>query len=255
MTTATATLVAYYGQPALKDDVMAQLAEHRRLDQIVQGTYWDGPKDWTPKSGADGRGCAVGCLTHDSSGGHRLYPIKWGIPEHLAWLEDRIFENLPRDVAVAWPQRFMGAVAPGADLSLVWPRLVLAMIEDPDHGTLRHAAGFPEVEAALRQVAGLWRGRIDGTPPDESARSAAESAAESAARSAAESAGWAAESARSAAESAAESAARSASESAAESAESAAESAESAAWSAHYEWMADTLIRLLGEAPLAETAA
>lgn len=32
----TATTVAYHGDPALKVATLAQLAEHRQLDQIVQ---------------------------------------------------------------------------------------------------------------------------------------------------------------------------------------------------------------------------
>jgi len=37
-----------------------------------------------------------------------------GIPPMLARLEDAICENLPRDDAMAWPERFLAAARPGA---------------------------------------------------------------------------------------------------------------------------------------------
>ena len=99
---------AYHSDPGLKAAVLAQMADHRAAERLVTGTYWD----WTI-----GRGCAVGCLTHDPDGGHAQYPVRWGIPEELAWIEDAIFENLSLEDALAWPERFLAAIEPGADLS------------------------------------------------------------------------------------------------------------------------------------------
>ena len=99
---------AYHGDPALKATALARMADHRAAERLVTGTYWD----WTV-----GRGCAVGCLTHDPDGGHAEYPEMWGIPVELAWLEDGIFETLPLEDALAWPERFLAAIEPGADLS------------------------------------------------------------------------------------------------------------------------------------------
>ena len=135
--TTTETVLAYHGDPALKAAVLAQMADHRAAERLVTGTYWD----WTV-----GRGCAVGCLTHDPDGGHAEYPVRWGIPEELAWIEDEIFESLPLEDALAWPERFLAAIEPGADLSgiraawvaaeedAVWPAtgaadLLIALIE------------------------------------------------------------------------------------------------------------------------------
>jgi len=108
---------AYHGDPTLKAALLAQMADHRAAERLIKGTYWD----WTI-----GRGCAVGCLTHDPDGGHEEYPVRWGIPEELAWLEDSIFESLPLEDALAWPERFLAAIEPGADLSGVDAALVLA---------------------------------------------------------------------------------------------------------------------------------
>ena len=242
--TRTETMRAFHGDPALKASVLRQLAHHRRLDQIVQGTYWNE---------SEHKGCAVGCLTHARDGDHSLFPELWGIPEDMAHLMDRIFEGLTVDEARAWPQKFIRAIPVGADLSLVTTRFRLWLLTDPKHG-VRQYAGDPVwgVAAAIDQCAALLQARIDGREPTVRAWSAARSAASSAASSAwsaassawiATSSAWsAASSARSAAssaESAAWSAASSA-ESAAESAESAAESARSAACSTQ----ATTLARL-----------
>lgn len=48
------TLLAYHGSPELKERTLEQLRIHRKLDQIVQGTYWD------PLPGGKYVGCAVG---------------------------------------------------------------------------------------------------------------------------------------------------------------------------------------------------
>jgi hypothetical protein len=248
-------LLAYHGDPKIKKALLAQLAAHRKADQIVQGYgYW-----------TDGKGCAVGCTIH--SGKHADYETILGIPESIAYLEDAIFEWLPVEQARKWPERFSRAIKPGADLSLVAARFMVWMLIDPAKGVIRFS-GDPQwkVEAAIRGVAELWQRVIDcRTVADEewlaaesAARSAAESTARSArsawsaARSAAESAAWSAWSAaRSAAESTARSAWSAAAESAARSAwsaaaESAARSARSAAAeSAAWQKMADKLIQLL----------
>jgi hypothetical protein len=235
------TAVAWHGSSNLKAETLAQVAEHRAHDQLVTGTYWDA---------TDGRGCAVGCLTHDPSGGHEQYPLRWGIPEELAWLEDCLFENLPLETALRWPERFLGAIEPGADLSTVYGRFSATLALDPERGNITRCAGMTEVEAAVRRVGELWR---DGVTDDDQ-WSAAESAARSAESAAARSARSAAESAARSARSAAESAAWAAAESARSAAESAARSAESAAASAHYTWMADLLMECLRNAPVGAVA-
>ena len=104
------TMKAYKGTMT-KKETLAQLRAHHEADEIVQGTYW-----------SDGKGCAVGCLTHDSSGGHEKYPKMWGIPEPLAYLEDTLFESLSVENSKEWPTRFMSAIPESADLSRCWDR-------------------------------------------------------------------------------------------------------------------------------------
>jgi hypothetical protein len=123
-----AELVAYHGNPALKASVLAEMAEHRAADVLVQGVYWE-----------NGRGCAVGCLTNDPAGGHAQYPVRWGIPEKLAWLEDGIFENLPLEDALVWPERFLAAIEPGADLSGVYAEWASELFEwKPEYSKEEH---------------------------------------------------------------------------------------------------------------------
>ena len=261
------SLVAYHNKPELKADILTQLAVHREADEIVKGQYWTG-----------GKGCAVGCTIH--SGQHIEYESRFGIPVMLARLEDAIFEGLPNAAAQKWPERFMGAIQPGADLSRVgWAFLHWLLTDEAVNPGISH----PLVKDAIAECADLICRLKNGQSvaarsaasaawsaerSAESARSAAESAARSAA-SAAWSAESAARSAASAARSAAESAARSAA-SAAWSAESAARSAASAAWSAAWSaersaaWsaarsaayvaMADKLIELIEAAPDAAPA-
>lgn len=102
---------AYNGDENLKAILISQVREHREADRLVKGIYRD----------LDGRGCAVGCLTRDPVGGHAQYEL-WGIPVELAHLEDAIFEGLPEADAQMWPERFLSAIKPGADLRSVWPR-------------------------------------------------------------------------------------------------------------------------------------
>jgi hypothetical protein len=97
---------AYHNDPQIKADILAQLAAHREADQLVKGQYW-----------RDGKGCAVGCTIHSND--HAEYETHFGIPQMLARLKDCIFDGLPNEQAMAWPERFMGAIMPGSDLSRV----------------------------------------------------------------------------------------------------------------------------------------
>lgn len=112
-------LIAYHGNQSEKDAILAQLAAHRAADELIKGQYWE-----------DGKGCAVGCTLHSSN--HIEYESRFGIPVMLAQLEDAIFEALDNGAAQAWPERFMSAIRPGADLSLVGWELLHWLLTDQD---------------------------------------------------------------------------------------------------------------------------
>ena len=59
--------LAYRGTMT-KAATLKQLRDHAKMDQIILGTYWTG--------NGEGKGCAVGCLTHDSNGGHDQLPVR-----------------------------------------------------------------------------------------------------------------------------------------------------------------------------------
>lgn len=90
MTTAVDTkpLIAFHGDPAIKQTYLDRVEAHRIADQIIQGTGWDENSH---------RGCAVGCTLHDYN--HLSYETELGIPFVLAHLEDAIFEALPIELA------------------------------------------------------------------------------------------------------------------------------------------------------------
>src|SRR5579863_6488477 len=106
MTERKPTMLAYHNDQAIKDAILARLAAHAMADEFVKGQYWE-----------NGKGCAVGCTIHSSN--YSEYEHRFGIPQMLAHLEDCIFEGLPNGNAKAWPLRFMSAIEPGRDLSLI----------------------------------------------------------------------------------------------------------------------------------------
>ena len=114
---------AYHADAALRDRVLAATAEHARLGQVVQGTYGDDL----------GRGCAVGCLCADVGvrrGDHAGLSVALGWPETMLRLMDRLHEGLTPAEARLWPGRVVAAVQVGADLDLVVPRYLLALIAE-----------------------------------------------------------------------------------------------------------------------------
>ena len=233
-TTLSPVLRAWHGDAKLKRATVAAMAAHRKADELVQGYgYW-----------ADGKGCAVGCLIKGDD--HSLYEPRFGIPEALARLEDTIFEKLSKADAQRWPERFLKAAKPGADLSLVQWQFSAFVVEE--------ALSRPEAESvreACQPALEVVRARARGEAVTESAARSAESAARSAANAAwsAENAAWSA-SAWSAAN--AESAAPVGS--AARSAANVAWSAENVERSAVWKRYAGKLIELMAAAPVRASA-
>lgn len=232
----TPKLVAYHNDPQIKSEILAELAQHRAADQLVQGYgYWK-----------DGKGCAVGCTLH--SGDHIEYEARFGIPVAIARLEDTIFESLSINAARAWPERLMTSIRPGQDLARVHWALFHWILTDE---TINPGINHPTVRSAVRQCADLMAVlKSGGEVSTWSAKRAAGRAVSAAGAT------WSTEiAARSAAWSAA-GAARSAEESAAGSIESVLRSAAGMAWSAefHAAWLkiSDKLIELIEAAPMVE---
>ena len=142
-------MLAYHSDNTIKTNILLQLEAHRAADQLAKGRYWEG-----------GKGCAVGCTVH--SGDHSEYERRFGIPQVLARLEDRIFEGLPNELSQVWPIRFMSVIEPGADLAMVWPRFALWLLteEVPQH------TKNVRTKASLAEVAELYRQWTEGNKPE-----------------------------------------------------------------------------------------
>jgi hypothetical protein len=105
------------------------------------------------------------------------------VPKLLGYLHRRLFTEMlgrDREYALAYPQRFREAIAPGADLALVYPRFMLWMLVDPKAGVIKFAKKKATQEA-IKGVAALFQRWLDGCKPPasewESARRKAYAAA------------------------------------------------------------------------------
>jgi hypothetical protein len=145
-------MIAYHGNPAIKSKYVRRIEAHRKADELIQGCTWE--------SNGHQRGCAVGCCFHAYD--HSRGPIEIGVPEVLIRLQDAIFEGLSQSEAVLWPTAFLKAIKPGADLSLVWPRLAVWLLVNPTHGVIRFSGSDRGVREAVERVAGLWQRVVDG---------------------------------------------------------------------------------------------
>jgi hypothetical protein len=219
-----APLRAFHGDPAIKRKYVARVIAHRKADNLVRGVSWDGH-----------RGCAVGCTLEAYD--HSLYPVEIGVPEWLARVEDRLFENMGLERSMEWPHQFLEAIPVGADLDSLKPAFLIAVLRDARESV---DPKFTAVLAAIDRVIELWQ-RTDLYSPAWAAAGAATGTVWAA--GAAEAA-WAAEAAAGAAWAAAGPAW------VAEAATGAAEAAGAAAGVAKYESFADTLLDLMRKAPV-----
>jgi hypothetical protein len=160
---------AFHGKQELKAEVLAELRGHREADRLVKGQYW----------GA-GKGCAVGCLL--KSGNHIEYEERFGISVALARLEDTLFEGMPNDKAMLWPERFMDAFNVGADTSRVhWAFLHWLLTEEIK--IVGEGKVYDDVRTAVKRISDLMAVIKDGGSVDKDAARAAR-AADTAARAA-----------------------------------------------------------------------
>lgn len=227
---------AYHGKESLKQEVLAELKAHYEADNFIQGfVYWDGRK-----------GCAVGCLL--KSGNHIEYEERFGIPIHLAGLEDFIFEGLPIADSKRWPLRFMSAFEVGKDYSsVVWDFLRWLLLDFLLPQIKNEGKIYDDVRTSIKGVADvLGKGTADAAYAAVNAAYAAADAAY-AAYAVADAAADAARTDARAAGGAAEAAAAVVRAVAAADADAAARAAASAADADAYKIFADKLIELIKE--------
>ncbi len=162
------TLTAFHGDSRIKARYIARVRQHFLHDQIVQGQYWE-----------NGKGCAVGCTLHTSSGEHWRYETELGIPRVIAYLQDRIFEGLSNEEAKEFPLAFLKAIPVGADLSRVVAIFLRWLLVDDEAGVIRFCMGG--TREAVERVGALYTRMLGGETISLSewrqARSAAAAAA------------------------------------------------------------------------------
>jgi hypothetical protein len=136
-------LIAFHADAGVKEKYLTRVRRHREADQLIRGRGWDGS-----------RGCAVGCTLEKYD--HASYETELGVPAALAHLEDFLFERMPIEAAMAWPERFLAAISPGASLSMVAAHWTIWLLEEE---LCRWASD------ASRVVVALYRRRIAGDEP------------------------------------------------------------------------------------------
>lgn len=146
---------AFNGEASVKEEYMARLAAHRENGDIVHDVEWK-----------DGKGGAVACTVHAYARGFDLFEKELGIPGRLARIEDRIFDGLRGVVAFQFPEQFLEAIEPGADLSLVPYRFYLRILDDDERG-VSQARGLDNISKECEAVTACLKRILEG---DESAK-------------------------------------------------------------------------------------
>ena len=153
---------AFHDDHSIKEKYLARVKAHREADNLIRGTGWE-----------DGKGCAIGCTLESYD--HSRYPIEIGIPTWLAYLEDKMFECLPLDEAMHWPERFLDAINVGSDLDKIKRPFLIFMLESVlekfDHEK------FHNVKISVEEVITLLSDPISTVEDFISARNTADAAA------------------------------------------------------------------------------
>ena len=107
---------AFHNDPKIKAKYVKRVKHHLEMDNLVPGLGWN-----------NGKGCAIGCTLENYD--HASYEKELGVPELLARVEDTIFEGLPKKSAMLWPERFLKAIKPGANLEKVKKPFLIFILE------------------------------------------------------------------------------------------------------------------------------
>ena len=159
-------MLSFHNDPKLKEMLLTEIENHRKADLINQGAYQveiDGVKKY----------CAVGCSINSLNiklkksyyvGDHSVYETELGIPKEIAYLEDNIFENLPIEQAMLWPERFIEAIPIGVDLSKVIAKLMIWQFEDEKEGlsSMQEVKDDKEAYGFCEEVVALYKRVLKG---------------------------------------------------------------------------------------------
>ncbi len=144
------TMTAYHGDETIKYKYLDRIRKHRTSGQLLQRSvrHWDGLK-----------GSALGCTIHDCN--YDAYKTELGIPREIADLEQGLFGSLPAELAQTWPERFMEAITPGQDLSLIAERFLTWLLVDPAEGLVRFSKR-DKAREAIQRVADSCQKKLSG---------------------------------------------------------------------------------------------
>jgi len=125
----------------------------------MQGTYGE-------EIDGKWRGCAVGCSirslnlingTDIHTKDHYALANVLGITQQLHYLEDKIFEGLPKEKAMRWPLRFTEAIPEEANVSLVVSKFMVWLGEE-----MKELVNNFDVHRVWDTVISLYQRVIDG---------------------------------------------------------------------------------------------
>lgn len=154
-------MLSYLNDPAVKAKYQLRFENHRKMDQVIQGTGFDK---------TSGRGCFVGCTLNGYD--HSRFPVELGWPEWLARLADKIFEGISSAEAPQFGTDLLAAVPVGVDLENVQYKLAIARHTRQIERLADNPEPYAEqCRAALRQVTEFCENKISGTFVTASARS------------------------------------------------------------------------------------
>lgn len=147
---------AFLDDSKVKTKYVKRVREHYKADEIVKGQYWQ-----------NGKGCAVGCTIEGNQ--HSRYETELGIPKELAHLEDGLFEEMSNGDAKEFPLKFLKAIKPGADLSLVTAKFMVWQFEDKKYGikNIKEVQEDKEIFGFCEEVVALYKRKLKGDTPSE----------------------------------------------------------------------------------------
>ena len=159
-------MFAYREDSVIKREVLAQLVACREAGELAPGRYRENIRGRRTSR-------AILCTIHSEDISE--YESCLGIPQMLAELKGCLFEGLPHDAAMSWPERFMGAIRPGSDLSRVGWQFLRWLLSDQ---TANPGIGHPSVNHSVEQCAGVLAPLTRGVPVNAAATEEARAARE-----------------------------------------------------------------------------
>ena len=103
------------------------------------------------------RSSAIGRIAPSAS--LEAYEAETGIPRLLARLKDHFYGRLSLERMHAWPERFLSAITPGADLTMVPYRFAHWLLTDED--CIPRYAG--DIQPVVEKIATLYEGVLKAT--------------------------------------------------------------------------------------------